>query len=93
MQFGFTPEVIQGKYPQDSIVSRFQGAPSTEKSRWQERGGRMKWLMSEKGSREAASGVRTASVRALEMQTALGLASLGLARVTWREACWKGSPI
>lgn len=48
--------------------------------------------MSEKGSAEAASGVSTASVCVLEMQTALGLASPGLAPGGWREACWKGSP-
>ena len=45
--------------------------------------------MSEKGSAEAASGVSKASVRVLEMQTALGLASPGLAPGGWREACWK----
>ena len=52
----------------------------------------MKWLMSEKGSIEAASGIRTASVRALEMQTALGLASLGLARVTGGKPAGREAP-
>lgn len=37
------------------------------------------------------SGVGTASVRALEMQTALGLASRA-GPGGWHEACWKGSP-
>lgn len=27
MHFGFTMEVIPGKDPQDSIISKFQGAP------------------------------------------------------------------
>lgn len=45
----------------------------------------------QRGGQKQGSGVRTASVRALEMQTALGLASTA-GPGGWRAACWKGSP-
>lgn len=82
MHFGFTMEVIPGKDPQDSINPSSKVHPGHRTEWWQDRAGKTKWLMSEKGSAGAVvSGVRTASVPALQMQTALAWASRGWPRV------------